>query len=213
MKTRIMQQENPKGKGVYQHLERPGYNKTLCGNRYTDDWGHTHDFILGEDSLDDHISCSTCRNIAMSCLKRKSDKNRWVAAKNPYPDEFREWGKDLSSRATWAINNILVWKLQVATNESVKALTIDEVKTLLKNAMEQNLMSSNLTRINNVGEKTAKEISLWLGLGYKPPKSKLDQRMEKALQKCIQVMMEQGVPSIAFQEAIKEWKDKKVRNL
>lgn len=60
MKTRIMQQENPKGAGVQQHLERPGQEKTFCGRKYTENWGSCHEFDFEVDELEDHISCTIC---------------------------------------------------------------------------------------------------------------------------------------------------------
>jgi hypothetical protein len=69
MKTRIMQQENPKGHGVQQHLERPGFEKTFCGRKYTDNWGAIHEFDFNEDKVDDHVSCTRCREGAEKFLK------------------------------------------------------------------------------------------------------------------------------------------------
>lgn len=208
MITRIMQQESPYSQGKHQHLERPESDKTFCGHRYNDEWVYTNDFILGKDNLEDHISCGTCRNLAQLCLNRKKDEGRWDVRKRYIDSDFRKWGTALSGRATWSVNNILVWDLKVATHESVKDLTEGEVKTLINNAINSKLLSEDLTKVKNIGKTSAKEIMVWLGRKYLTPKSKRETRLENALKKCIQVMMEKGVPSIAFDEGLKEWKSK-----
>jgi hypothetical protein len=205
MKTKIMIQENPCAKAVHKHLERPDHNKTFCGNRYNEEWRHTADFVLGEDNLDDHITCGTCRSAAEMCLKREDDDSRWVIRKHLYNDEYCDWGHDLPSRAMWGVSNVLVWDLKVGSHDDVKKFTEHEVKTIMRNAISAKLLSDDLTRIKNIGKKSAREISLWLGLNYERPKSKLELRRERAINTCIQVMMEKGVPSMAFDAAMKEW--------
>lgn len=70
MRTKIMQQENPKGAGVQQHLERPGTEKTFCGRKYTDHWGSIGEFDSREDDVDDHVSCTICRSGAKKAIEK-----------------------------------------------------------------------------------------------------------------------------------------------
>lgn len=78
MKTKIMQQENPKGQGVQQHLERPGENKTFCGRKYNEHWHSlSYDFDMEKDHLDGpegHISCTNCTRAARKWMAIESHK-------------------------------------------------------------------------------------------------------------------------------------------
>jgi hypothetical protein len=157
---------------IKHHIERHGYEKTYCGENYYGDWQYGEELDLSAPEFDltpgnrNPLYCQTCIRAA-KWKKIRTDKRKKPLIPEEIRHKKREWYKHLSLRSSNVVRYIVVCILHVATDHSLEKMTEDEVKAVIKKAIELKIIAPNLKGVKGAGIISAREINHWIG--YREP--------------------------------------------